>query len=127
MTEYINNAPGAPAAIGPYSQAAASGSLLFLSGQIPIDPSTGKLAEGGIENQARQVLNNLSAVLSHSGLNFSRVLKTTIYLVDLGNFKIVNAIYEQAMGNARPARATVQVAALPMGAEIEIEMIASRD
>ncbi len=126
MTTYINDAPQAPKAIGPYSQAASHGSLVFLSGQIPLVPESGSLIEGGIENQAEQVLKNLSAVLKHAGLTFAQVLKTTIFLTDLSHFQVVNNIYEKALGNSKPARSTIQVAALPRGALIEIEMIAAK-
>jgi 2-iminobutanoate/2-iminopropanoate deaminase len=114
----------APAAIGPYSQAIQTGNLLFLSGQIPLDPATGELVGGGIEAQARQVMSNLQAVLKAAGLDFTSLVKTTIYLVDLGNFAIVNGIYGECFGATPPARATVQVAALPKGALIEIDGVA---
>jgi 2-iminobutanoate/2-iminopropanoate deaminase len=126
MTDYINDAPNAPKAIGPYSQATAVGNLVFLSGQIPLDPSSGQIVEGGIEKQTEQVLKNLGAVLAHAKLTFSNVLKTTIFLTDLAHFQVVNGIYEKALGTSKPARATVQVAALPRGAMVEIEMIAAR-
>lgn len=125
MVDYFNDAPGAPKAVGPYSQAASANGLVFLSGQIPLDPKSGKLVEGGIESQAEQVLKNLAAVLNHLKLDFSNVVKATIFLTDLSHFKSVNAIYERHLGSSRPARATIQVAALPLSAEIEIEMIAS--
>ncbi len=125
MIEEINNIPGAPAAIGPYSQAAVAGGLIFISGQIPLNPETGELATG-IENQTEQVLKNLKAVLAHFNINFRNVAKTTIFLTDLANFQVVNSIYERHMSGAKPARATVQVSALPKGAEIEIEMIAAK-
>jgi 2-iminobutanoate/2-iminopropanoate deaminase len=114
----------APAAIGPYSQAIETGSLLFLSGQIPLDPLTGEIVAGGIEAQARQVMNNLQAVLKAADLNFASLVKTTIYLTDLDNFATVNRIYGEYVGETPPARATVQVAALPKGALIEIDGIA---
>ena len=114
----------APAAIGPYSQAIQAGNLLFLSGQIPLDPTTGEVVAGGIEAQARQVMSNLQAVLMAAGLDFASLVKTTIYLTDLGNFAIVNGIYGECFGVMPPARATVQVAALPKGALIEIDGIA---
>ncbi len=115
----------APAAIGPYSQAIQAGGLLFLSGQIPLDPATGVLVEGGIEAQTRQVLANLRAVLQAAGLDFTALVKTTIFLTDLNDFAVVNAIYGECFSEAiPPARATVQVAALPKGAKVEIEGIA---
>lgn len=124
--KYISDAPNAPKAIGPYSQAVDDGRTVYLSGQVPINPTTGKLVEGGIEPQANQVLKNLKAVLNHCGLDFNNVAKTTILLKDLANFQVVNAIYAEWLGASKPARATYQVAGLPLGAEIEIEMIAVR-
>ena len=114
----------APAAIGPYSQAVQAGGLLFCSGQIPLDPGTGEIVPGGVAEQTRRVLENLQAVLNAAELDFSHVVKTTIFLTDLGDFALVNDIYGEAFGEDPPARATVQVAALPKGASIEIEAIA---
>jgi reactive intermediate/imine deaminase len=114
----------APRAIGPYSQAIRSGELLFLSGQIPLDPATGELVGGDIEVQTRRVLDNLSAILQRAGGSLGDVVKTTIYLVDLGEFAAMNAVYATYFAAPAPARATVQVAALPKGAHIEIEAIA---
>jgi 2-iminobutanoate/2-iminopropanoate deaminase len=114
----------APAAIGPYSQAVSAGGFVFLSGQIPLDPATGELVDGDIEEQTRRVLANLEAVLSAAGTSFDRVVRTTIYLVDLGDFGKVNALYAEKFPNHAPARATVQVAALPRGAKIEIDLVA---
>lgn len=114
----------APAAIGPYSQAIRSGDLVFLSGQVPIDPTTGDLVEGDIAAQTERVLDNLAAVLTASGASFSDVVKTTIYLVDLGDFQVVNQTYAKRFSAAPPARATVQVTALPKGARVEIDAIA---
>ena len=116
----------APAAIGPYSQAIQAGDLLFLSGQIPLDPLTGAMVDGGIEVQTRQVLCNLRAVLQAAGLDFSDLVKTTIFLTDLNDFAVVNAIYGECFSAVPPARATVQVSALPKGALVEIEGIAVR-
>ncbi len=124
MPKYINEVAAAPQAIGPYSQVVLTKTLAFLSGQIPINPATGKLTDGAIEEQTKQVLANIQAVLTHLGLDFSKVAKTTIFLTDLAHFKVVNEIYSKALGAARPARSTVQVAALPLGAQVEIEMIA---
>jgi 2-iminobutanoate/2-iminopropanoate deaminase len=115
----------APAAIGPYSQAIQAGGVLFLSGQIPLDPATGTIVAGGIEAQTRQVLANLRAVLQAAGLDFANLVKTTIFLVDLNDFAVVNGIYGECFAGAvPPARATVQVVALPKGALVEIEGIA---
>ena len=115
----------APAAIGPYSQAIQVGDLTFYSGQIPLDPQSGSIVEGGIVEQTRQVMANMGAMLKASGRGFDDVVKTTIYLTDLADFVTVNEIYGEFFGDVPPARACVQVAALPKGAEIEIEWIAS--
>lgn len=118
----------APAPVGPYSQAVIHDGLLYASGQIPLDPGTGKLVEGGIDEQTRQVIDNLRAVLAAGGSSLDRVLRTTIYLVDLGLFGRVNAVYaEHFQGDPAPARATVGVAALPLGAQVEIDLIALVD
>lgn len=114
----------APAAIGPYSQAVEVGGLLFTSGQIGLDPATGELVEGGFEPQARRVLANLEAVLAAAGCTFGQVVKATIYVTDLACFPRLNELYGEAMGAHRPARSTVQVAALPKGALVEIDLIA---
>ena len=114
----------APAAIGPYSQAIHAGRLVFLSGQIPLDPRSGEMVPGGIEAQTRQVMENLRAVLWAADLDFASLVKTTIYLVDLGDFATVNRIYGEYFLEMPPARATVQVAALPKGALVEIDGIA---
>jgi 2-iminobutanoate/2-iminopropanoate deaminase len=124
MTHQAIETPDAPRAIGPYSQAIKSGELLFLSGQIPLDPATGELVSGGIEIQTRRVLENLGQILKSAGGSFADVVKTTIYLVDLGEFAAMNAVYATYFAAPAPARATVQVAALPKGAHIEIEAIA---
>ena len=116
--------PQAPAAIGPYSQAIRSGDLVFLSGQVPIDPATGELVVGDIAVQTERVLDNLAAVLGAAGCTFADVVKTTIYLVDLGDFQMVNQTYAKRFAAAPPARATVQVSALPKGARVEIDAIA---
>lgn len=123
MKEAISTT-GAPAAIGPYSQAVRAGKLVFLSGQVPLDPATGTLAEGDITAQTRRVMENLAAVLQAAGCSFGDVVRTTIYLLDLGNFAAVNEAYASYLTAPYPARATVQVSALPRGAAIEIDMIA---
>ena len=114
----------APAAIGPYSQAVRSGGFIFCSGQIPLLPETGEIVEGGIIEQTHQVMRNLGAVLHAAGVDFSAVVKTTIFLADLGDFSAVNGIYGQYVADPAPARATIQVAGLPKGALVEIEAIA---
>lgn len=116
--------PDAPAAIGPYSQAIRAGDLVFLSGQVPIDPKTGELVTGDIAVQTERVLDNLAAVLAAAGCSFAHVVKTTIYLVDLADFQLVNQTYAKRFTGAPPARATVQVSALPKGARVEIDAIA---
>jgi 2-iminobutanoate/2-iminopropanoate deaminase len=116
----------APAAIGPYSQAVASGDLVFLSGQIGLDPATGQLVAGGTEAETERVLANLAAVLAATGLSFDHIVRTTIYLVDLADFARVNEIYGRCFSAPYPARATVGVAALPRGARVEIDAIARR-
>ena len=122
-----NHTDEAPAAIGPYSQAVVvDGRWVYTSGQIPLDPATGEMITDGFAAQARQVMKNLSKVLASSGCSFSDVVKTTIYVTDLANFPVLNQIYGEAMGDHRPARSTVQVAGLPKGAEVEIDMVARR-
>ncbi len=116
----------APAAIGPYAQAVVVGNLIFLSGQIPLDPDRGKLVEGSIEDETRQVLKNLAAVLAAEGLGLTAIVKTTVYLTDLADFPRVNQAYAEFFTEPFPARATVQVAALPRGARVEIEAMAVR-
>jgi 2-iminobutanoate/2-iminopropanoate deaminase len=114
----------APSAIGPYSQAVKAGDLVFCSGQIPIDPATGELVPGGIEAQTAQVMKNLGEVLAAAGAAWADVVKTTIYLTNLADFVVVNRIYGEVVGSVPPARATVQVAALPKGAAVEIDAVA---
>lgn len=114
----------APAAIGPYSQAVETGGWLFTSGQVGLDPATGELVPGGFEAQAEQVFANLEAVLASAGCSFAHVVKATVYVTDLANFPRLNALYAQAMGEHRPARSTVQAAALPKGALVEIDLVA---
>lgn len=116
----------APAAIGPYAQAVVVGNLIFLSGQIPLDPDRGKLVEGSIEDETRQVLKNLAAILAAEGLGLTAIVKTTVYLTDLADFPRVNQAYAEFFTEPFPARATVQVAALPRGARVEIEAMAVR-
>ena len=114
----------APTAIGPYSQAIKAGDFLYCSGQVPLVPGTGELISGGIEEQATQSLVNLQQVLSVAGVDFDSVVKTTIYLTDLDDFSVVNEIYASFCGEVAPARVTVQVAALPKGALVEIDAVA---
>jgi 2-iminobutanoate/2-iminopropanoate deaminase len=114
----------APKAIGPYSQAVRAGDFLFLSGQIALDPETGEIVPGGIEAETRQVLANLRAVLVAAGASWTDVVRTTIFLTNLGDFATVNRLYGEVTGDVPPARATVQVAALPRGSVVEIDAIA---
>jgi 2-iminobutanoate/2-iminopropanoate deaminase len=114
----------APQAIGPYAQAIRTDSLVFVSGQIPLDPATGTLVEGGVREQTRRVLENLQAVLQAAGTSPLQVVKTTIFLTDMGDFAAVNEVYGGFFATSPPARSTIQVAALPKGAKVEIEAIA---
>ena len=120
----IITAPNAPAAVGPYSQAVRTGNLLFCSGQIPINPTTGKIEAADVEGQAQQVLANINAVLSAAGLGVHNVVKSTMFLQDMADFPKVNPIYESGFDGHKPARSTIQVAKLPLGALVEIEVIA---
>ena len=114
----------APKAIGPYSQAIVPGNLIFTSGQIPLDPATQQLVTGDIRAQTERVMENLGAVLQAAGAGFAQVVKSTIFLADLADFAIVNEVYGKRFPSNPPARSTVQVAALPKGAKVEIELIA---
>jgi 2-iminobutanoate/2-iminopropanoate deaminase len=114
----------APAAVGPYSQAVRVGDFVFTAGQIPLDPATGRIVEGGIEVQTRQALTNVSAVLQAAGTSLDNVVKTTVFLADIGEFQAMNGVYAEFFGAAPPARSAVQVAALPLGARVEIEAMA---
>ena len=115
----------APAAIGPYSQAIKMGEWVFTAGQVPIDPQTGTMIEGGIQEQTRRVLENVGAILEAAGDSFDSVVKTTVFLSDMANFAAMNEVYKQFFNSdAPPARSTVQVAALPLGAMVEIECVA---
>ena len=118
------NTDKAPAAIGPYSQGMKVHGFLFTAGQIALDPATGQIVDGGITPQTQRVLANLSAVLKAAGAEWSDVVKTTVFLADLADFPVVNDLYGKHLGEARPARSTVQVAALPRGALVEIDAIA---
>jgi len=116
--------PHAPGAIGPYSQAIRAGDFVFLSGQIPLDPGTGQLVAGGIAEQTHQVLKNLGAVLEAAGTSYARVVKTTVYLADMGEFTAMNEIYGTYFSAPAPARATVQAARLPRDVRVEIDAVA---
>ena len=125
MSRQAISTGGAPAAIGPYSQGIRSGDMLFCSGQLGLDPVSGELAEG-VEAQAERALRNLASVLDAAGLGFDVVVKTTIFLADIGDFAAVNAVYDRFMPDPPPARSTIQVAALPKAGLVEIEAIARR-
>jgi 2-iminobutanoate/2-iminopropanoate deaminase len=126
MTHQAIGTSGAPAAIGPYSQAIAAGDLVFCSGQVGLDPATGELVPGGVETEAERALRNLAAVLDAAGLGFADVVKITVFLADIADFTTVNTVYGRHMPDPPPARSTVGVAALPRGARVEIEAIARR-
>jgi 2-iminobutanoate/2-iminopropanoate deaminase len=115
----------APSAIGPYSQGIVANGFLFTAGQIPLDPAGGKIVEGGIVEQTEQVMRNLHEVLRAAGATWGDVVKTTVYLQDLAHFPTVNEVYGKSLGDARPARSTVQVSALPRGAMVEIDVVAA--
>jgi 2-iminobutanoate/2-iminopropanoate deaminase len=117
----------APAAVGPYSQAVRVGSTIYCAGQIPLDPKSGQIVAGGVDVQTRRVMDNVTAVLKAEGLTMENVVKTTIFLMDLNDFQTVNEIYGSYFKQAPPARSTVQVAGLPKGARVEIEVIAAAD
>lgn len=124
MEKQAINTKHAPAPIGPYSQAVFSGNTLFISGQIPVDPTTGQLVKGDVRDETHQVMKNLKAILNASGMDFGHVVKTTIFVTDMNNFGDVNEIYGKYFDNGNfPARETVQVAALPKGVQVEISMI----
>ena len=117
--------PGAPRAIGPYSQGILAGGFLFTAGQVGFDPESGELVDGGIAEQTARVLDNIRAILEAADLNLSRVVKTTVFLVDMADFAAMNEVYARVFGDHRPARSTVAVAALPRGARVEIEAVAA--
>ena len=127
MSKQSISSKDAPAAIGPYSPAVRAGQLLFVSGQVPLDPVTGQMVPGGIPEQTRRVLDNIGALLAAAGRSFGHVVRTTIFLADMNDFAAVNEIYGQYFSEPYPARATVQVARLPKDARVEIDVIASYD
>lgn len=128
MSKRVVITEAAPAAVGPYSQAIVAAGFVFVSGQIPLDPSTGKLIESeAIDDHIRRVMDNLEAILREAGSGLGRVVKTTIYLTDITDFAAVNRAYAEYFHSAPPARATVQVAALPLNARVEIDVIATHD
>ncbi|TFG36629.1 MAG: RidA family protein [Candidatus Aminicenantes bacterium] len=124
MTRKIVATTNAPGAVGPYSQGVRTDQLVFTAGQVPLDPATGTLVTGPIEDQTRRVLDNIRAVLEAAGTSLDRVVKMTVFMTDLGDFKRMNAVYAEYFPDAPPARSAVQVGALPLGAEIEMEAVA---
>lgn len=126
MTREIIHTDTAPAAVGPYSQAIALGEMVYTSGQIALDPATGRLVEGDVQAQTEQVFRNLEAVLKAAGASLDTVVKATVFLADMNDFAAVNEVYARRFGTSRPARSTVQVARLPLDAQVEIEAIATR-
>lgn len=114
----------APKAVGPYSQAIQAGDYLFASGQLPVDPAVGKIIEGDIQAQFHQIMKNLNAVLQEAGLSFNDVVKTTVFVTDMADFAAINAVYAEYFPKDKPARSCVQVAALPLGGQVEMELIA---
>jgi 2-iminobutanoate/2-iminopropanoate deaminase len=125
MRKTTIHADGAPAAVGPYVHAVRLGDLVFTSGQVGLDPATGKLVAGGVEAETRRALQNLEAVLRAAGTGFDRVVKATVFLIDMDEFAAMNAVYAASFGEARPARTTVAVSRLPVGARVEIDLVAS--
>lgn len=126
MEKKVIRTDNAPAPIGPYSQAIQYGDMLFASGQIAIEPATGELVQGDIQLETRQVMENIEAILAAAGMNFSNVIKSTIFLMDMGQFAMVNEVYGYYFADNPPARETVQVAGLPKGVNVEISVIAGR-
>ncbi len=124
MERQIISTTEAPSAIGPYSQAVQVGGMLFVSGQIPIDPASGELVQGGVEAETRQVLNNLKAILEAAGSSLEKVVKATLFIADMNQFGTINAIYAEYFQTDPPARACVEVARLPKDVQIEIEAVA---
>lgn len=127
MSFHIVATDGAPQAIGPYSQALVSGQLVYTAGQVALDPATMELVAGGVAEQADRALRNLAAVLAAAGSSLQRVVKTTVYLVDMADFAAMNEVYARHFGTHRPARSTVAVAGLPKGARVEIDVVATTD
>ncbi len=126
MEKKIVRTDNAPAPIGPYNQAVQYGDMLFISGQIALDPQTGQLVQDDIQSETQQVMNNLKAILDKAGMDFSNVIKSTIFLMDMGQFALVNEVYGSYFGDGAPARETVQVSGLPKGVKVEISMIAGK-
>ena len=126
MEKKIIRTDNAPAPIGPYSQAVQAGNMLFISGQVAIDPKTGNISQEDIKAETKQVMENLKAILNEAGMDFSNVVKTSIFLMDMGQFAQVNEVYGSYFSDNPPARETVQVAGLPRGVNVEISMVAAK-
>ena len=126
MPKKILDVPSAPAPVGPYSVATEANGFVFISGQVGIDIATGSLVAGGVEAETHQTMRNVGNILADLGLGFSDIVKTTIFLADMADFPVVNEAYGQYVADAKPARSTVQVAGLPLGVQVEIEVIAAR-
>ncbi|MCP4306025.1 MAG: hypothetical protein GY788_14340 [bacterium] len=126
MPKKIHDVPSAPAPVGPYSVVTEANGFVFVSGQLGMDTAAGKLVEGGVEAETHQIMRNLKAILGDVGLGYSDIVKTTIFVANMADFPVVNAAYGEYVADAKPARSTVEVAALPLGVQIEIEVIAAR-
>ena len=126
MPKKIHDVPSAPAPVGPYSVVTEANGFVFVSGQVGMDTAAGKLVDGGVEPETHQIMKNLAAILADVGLGYSDIVKTTIFLADMADFPVVNAAYGEYVADAKPARSTVEVAALPLGVQVEIEVIAAR-
>ena len=126
MTRRPISTSGAPAPVGPYSQAIEAGEFVFCAGQVGLDPASGQLVDGGVEAQTERAIRNIAAVLDGAGLGFGHVVKSTVFLADMGDFQQMNGVYGRFFGDPYPARTTVAVAGLPLGARVEIEVVAMR-
>lgn len=126
MPKKIHDVPSAPDPVGPYSVATEANGFVFISGQVGVDTAHGELVEGGVEPETHQIMENLAAILGDVGLGYADIVKTTIFLADMADFPVVNAAYGEYVADAKPARSTVEVAALPLGVQVEIEVIAAR-
>lgn len=126
MPKKIHDVPSAPAPVGPYSVVTEANGFVFVSGQVGVDTAVGKLVEGGVEPETHQIMRNLAGILGDVGLAYADIVKTTIFLADMADFPVVNAAYGEYVADAKPARSTVEVSALPLGVQVEIEVIAAR-
>lgn len=126
MPKQIHDVAGAPAPVGPYSVATEANGFVYLSGQVGIDPAAGAVVDGGVAAETRQVMENIGTILDGLGLGYADIVKTTIFVTDMGEFGTINAAYGEYVGDAKPARSTVEVSGLPLGVAVEIEVIAAR-